>query len=97
MYIDYAHSPDALEKVLCCIRDFKGEEQKITVLFGCGGDRDRSKRRIMGQIASRLADFVIVTSDNSRSEKASLIIDEIMKGIDKERPHVIIENSPSIE
>ncbi len=92
VYIDYAHSPDALEKVLCCIRDFKREEQKITVLFGCGGDRDRSKRRIMGQIASRLADFVIVTSDNSRSEDAALIIDEIMKGIDKERPHAVIEN-----
>lgn len=92
VYIDYAHSPDALEKVLCCIRDFKREDQRITVLFGCGGDRDRSKRRVMGQIASRLADFVIVTSDNSRSENAALIIDEIMKGIDKERPHVVIEN-----
>jgi UDP-N-acetylmuramoyl-L-alanyl-D-glutamate--2,6-diaminopimelate ligase len=92
VYIDYAHSPDALEKVLCCIRDFKRKKQRITVLFGCGGDRDRSKRRVMGQIASRLADFVIVTSDNSRSESAADIIDEIMKGIDKERPHVVIEN-----
>ena len=92
VYIDYAHSPDALEKVLGCIRDFKREDQRITILFGCGGDRDRTKRRVMGQIASRLADFVIVTSDNSRSEKASFIIDEIMKGIDKERPYVVIEN-----
>jgi len=92
VYIDYAHSPDALEKVLLCIRNFKAEEQKITVLFGCGGDRDRTKRRVMGQIASRLADFVIVTSDNSRSEKPCDIISEIMKGIDKERPHIVIEN-----
>ncbi len=92
LFIDYAHSPDALEKVLCCIRDFKREEQRITVLFGCGGDRDKSKRRVMGQIASRLADFVIVTSDNSRSENAADIIEEIMKGIDKERPYVVIEN-----
>ena len=95
VYIDYAHSPDALQKVLCCIRDFKRIDQRITVLFGCGGDRDRSKRRVMGQIASRLADFVIVTSDNSRSENAADIIDEIMKGIDKERPHVVIENRRS--
>ncbi len=92
IYIDYAHSPDALQKVLECIRDFKTDEQKITVLFGCGGDRDRSKRKVMGQIASRLADFVIVTSDNSRSESVSDIIGEIMKGIDKERPHVVIED-----
>ena len=92
VYIDYAHSPDALEKVLSCIRDFKKKDQRITVLFGCGGDRDRSKRSVMGQIASRFADFVIVTSDNSRSEKAEDIISEIMKGIDKERPHVVIEN-----
>ncbi len=92
VYIDYAHSPDALEKVLYCIRNFKKEEQRLTVLFGCGGDRDRSKRRVMGQIASRLADFVIVTSDNSRSENSTDIINEIMKGIDKERPHIVIEN-----
>ncbi|MBE6671362.1 MAG: UDP-N-acetylmuramoyl-L-alanyl-D-glutamate--2,6-diaminopimelate ligase [Ruminococcaceae bacterium] len=92
VYIDYAHTPDALEKVLLCIRSFKHTEQKITVLFGCGGDRDRLKRRTMGQIASRLADFVIVTSDNSRSENPSDIISEIMKGIDKERPHIVIEN-----
>ena len=92
VYIDYAHSPDALEKVLNCIREFRSDDQKITVVFGCGGDRDRSKRRVMGQIASRLADFVIVTADNSRSENTSDIISEIMKGVDKERPHIVIEN-----
>ncbi len=92
VYIDYAHSPDAIENVINCVRGFKGKEQRITVLFGCGGDRDKSKRKVMGQIASRLADFVIVTSDNSRSESSHEIITEIMKGIDKERPHIVIEN-----
>lgn len=92
LFIDYAHSPDALENVLECIRSFKRQDQKITLLFGCGGDRDRSKRRVMGKIASRLADFVIVTSDNCRSENAADIISEIMKGIDKERPHIVIED-----
>ncbi len=95
VYIDYAHSPDALEKVLQTIRGFKDKSQKLTVLFGCGGDRDRSKRKVMGQIASRLADFVIVTGDNSRTEKTADIINEIMKGIDKERPYTVIESRES--
>ena len=92
LYIDYAHTPDALEKVLYCIRDFKEDNQKITVLFGCGGDRDKSKRSVMGRIASRLADFTVITSDNSRSERPSDIIEDILKGIDKERPYKVIEN-----
>lgn len=92
IYIDYAHTPDALEKVLDCIRRFKEEGQSITLVFGCGGDRDRSKRKIMGQIASRYADLTVVTSDNSRSEQPSAIISEILKGIDKERPYTVIEN-----
>ena len=92
IYIDYAHTPDALQNVLECIRAFKTKKQRITLVFGCGGDRDRSKRKVMGQIASRLADFVIVTSDNSRTEKTSDIICEIMKGIDKTRPFKVIED-----
>lgn len=95
VYIDYAHSPDALQKVLECIRGFRKKHQRLILVFGCGGDRDRSKRRVMGQIASRLADLVIVTSDNSRSEKPSDIIGEIMKGIDKERPYTVIEDRRS--
>ena len=92
VFIDYAHTPDALRNVLECVRSFRKNNQKITVLFGCGGDRDKSKRRIMGNIASELADNVIVTSDNSRSEVPSDIIDEIMLGIDKEKPHTVIED-----
>ena len=88
VYIDYAHTPDALENVLLSARDIK--QGKVIVLFGCGGDRDRGKRRQMGAIASRLADFVIVTSDNCRSEEPLSIIEDIYKGINKEKQHIII-------
>ena len=92
VYIDYAHTPDALEKLLETVRGFRNKGQKITLLFGCGGDRDKSKRSLMGKIASSLADFVIITSDNVRTEEPSCIISDIMKGIDKERPHIVIED-----
>ena len=84
VYIDYAHTPDALENVIRCVRGFASADQRVTVLFGCGGDRDREKRPIMGNIASTMADRVIITSDNSRSERAEDIIGEIISGID---PH----------
>ena len=79
--IDYAHTPDALERVLKSMRHIKKTTGRVIVLFGCGGDRDRSKRRGMGKIASAYADFVIVTSDNSRSEDPETIIAEICTGI----------------
>ena len=76
--IDYSHKPDALENVLKTLRPVtKG---RLTVLFGCGGDRDRLKRPIMGAIAADHADLVIVTSDNPRTEEPEAIIDEIMAG-----------------
>lgn len=90
VFIDYAHTPDALEKLLKSIRQFRGAESRILLVFGCGGDRDRSKRRQMAHVASRLADFVIVTSDNSRSEDPERIISDIMKGMDKEKAHTVI-------
>jgi len=78
--VDYAHKPDALEKLLHAVRDVAGE-RKVWILFGCGGDRDRGKRPQMGEIAARLADEVIVTSDNPRGESPQAIIDEITKGM----------------
>ena len=96
--IDFAHTPDALERVLRCTRDLKKERGRIITVFGCGGDRDRGKRKQMAQVASRLADFVIVTSDNPRSESPESIISDILKGIDKEKPYkVIVSRRDAIE
>lgn len=77
--IDYAHTPDALENVLNTLRDV-APERKLICLFGCGGDRDRTKRPEMAAVAEKLADSIFVTSDNSRTERAEDIIEEIRKG-----------------
>lgn len=79
--IDYAHTPDALLNVINTINEIKQNQQLITV-FGCGGDRDKSKRSKMGKIASELSEKVIVTSDNPRSENPDTIIEEILSGVD---------------
>ncbi len=92
VFIDYAHTPDALENLLRTARGIRRTGQRIVLLFGCGGDRDRGKRREMAHIASRLADFVIVTSDNSRSESPERIISDILGGIDKEKEFVVIRD-----
>ncbi|MCA0338335.1 MAG: UDP-N-acetylmuramoyl-L-alanyl-D-glutamate--2,6-diaminopimelate ligase, partial [Proteobacteria bacterium] len=75
-YVDYAHKPDALENVLNSVRPFT--TGRVIVVFGCGGDRDKGKRPIMGEIATRLADVTIVTDDNPRSEVPAVIRSEIM-------------------
>ncbi len=80
-YVDYAHKPDALENVLTSVRPFT--TGRVIVVFGCGGDRDRGKRPIMGEIACRLADIVIVTDDNPRSEVPAVIRSEIMAAAQK--------------
>jgi UDP-N-acetylmuramyl-tripeptide synthetase len=77
--IDYAHTPDALERVLTTLA--RVTERDLWCVFGCGGDRDRGKRPQMGRVAARLADRLVVTSDNPRSEDPRAIIDEIMAGV----------------
>jgi len=76
--VDYAHSPDALQKVIGAVRPLT--QGKLITVFGCGGDRDRGKRPLMGEIAGRLSDFVVVTSDNPRTEDAHAILEEIEGG-----------------
>jgi len=89
--IDYAHTPDALENIIKTVRGFA--PGRVVVLMGCGGDRDRTKRPIMGGIAAKLADFVIVTSDNPRTEEPGAIIKEILAGMEgTETPFTVIEN-----
>jgi UDP-N-acetylmuramoyl-L-alanyl-D-glutamate--2,6-diaminopimelate ligase len=86
--IDYAHTPDALEQVLRALRETMADgastqarpESRLICVFGCGGERDRGKRALMGAIAQRLADHVVVTSDNPRSEDPRAIIDDIVQG-----------------
>ncbi len=89
--IDYAHTPDGLQNILSTFKELK--KNRLICLFGCGGDRDKTKRPLMGAIAARLADFVVVTSDNPRTEEPMSIIEDILKGInDYKTPYKVIEN-----
>ncbi len=85
--VDYAHTPDALERIITTAREFT--TNKIIIVFGCGGDRDKTKRSIMGSIASRLSDICIVTSDNPRTENPTNIINDILAGIDNDKSYII--------
>lgn len=96
VFSDYAHSPDALENILSTLINSKREDQKLTVVFGCGGDRDRTKRPKMGKIATDLADLAIITSDNSRSEEPMDIINEILTGVEKDNYKVICSRREAI-
>ncbi len=84
IFVDYAHTPDALEKSLQELSKIKHECGKLYVIFGCGGDRDAMKRSMMGKIASKIADYVIITDDNPRTEDSKKIRSEIVAGIKAE-------------
>lgn len=95
--VDYAHTPDALEKILIGARAHVSG--RVICVFGCGGDRDRGKREIMGECASRLADYLIVTHDNPRHEDPNRIVGDIMSGIPtgkRSQTHVIYDRTEAI-
>ncbi len=91
IWIDYAHTPDAIEKAIITLQSHY-PEHKIRVIFGCGGDRDKSKRAKMGKITSKLADTIILTNDNPRSENPRAIINDILSGVDDSYEVIINEN-----
>ena len=88
--IDFAHTPDALYNILLTCRSFT--ENRLICVFGCGGDRDRTKRPEMGRIASRTADLTVITSDNPRTESPDEIISDILKGVDKNSRYAVISD-----
>ena len=89
LLIDYAHTPDALENVLKTVRGFA--QNRVIAVFGCGGDRERKKRSLMGHIAGKLADLTIITSDNPRTEEPMAIIRDILPGIAGAEDKYIVE------
>ncbi len=89
--VDYAHTPDALQNVLQTLKDIHGKTGKILTVVGCGGDRDKAKRPVMGKVASLHSDNVILTSDNPRSEDPGQIIDEMFEGIPSEKRKQVLK------
>ncbi|UTR04854.1 UDP-N-acetylmuramoyl-L-alanyl-D-glutamate--2,6-diaminopimelate ligase [Alkalihalobacillus sp. LMS6] len=92
--VDYAHTPDSLENVLKTVQDFASN--KVRVVVGCGGDRDKSKRPVMGEIAVRYADETIFTSDNPRTENPSMILQDMTAGLDRDQYRLIEDRTEAI-
>jgi UDP-N-acetylmuramoyl-L-alanyl-D-glutamate--2,6-diaminopimelate ligase len=95
VFVDYAHTPDALRNVLRTLREL--EPHRLITVFGCGGDRDRQKRPMMGDIVDRHADYAIITSDNPRTEDPDAIITEIEKGVRSARYEKIVDRAEAID
>jgi UDP-N-acetylmuramoyl-L-alanyl-D-glutamate--2,6-diaminopimelate ligase len=92
--VDYAHTPDALANVLKTLREL--QPHRLITVFGCGGNRDRQKRPVMAQMADRLADYSIITSDNPRKEDPSAIIAETEKGFQSNRYEKLVDRTEAI-
>lgn len=86
--VDYAHTPDALENILQTIQEMKPKDARLTIVFGCGGDRDTAKRPVMGRIAEQIADQVVLTSDNPRTEDPDRIMADVLAGMER-RPYLV--------
>jgi len=95
VFIDYAHSPDALKNLITTAKEFS--KKRVLILFGCGGNRDQTKRPIMGRIATELADQVVITSDNPRNEDPNKIIEDIKVGINKSNFEIIPDRYAAIK
>ena len=95
MYVDYAHTDDALVNVIRTLRELS--PHRLIVVFGCGGDRDRAKRPLMGRAAEQGGDFAIITSDNPRSEDPMAIIADIEKGFQGKNYEVVVDRKQAIE
>ncbi|MGD1076386.1 MAG: UDP-N-acetylmuramoyl-L-alanyl-D-glutamate--2,6-diaminopimelate ligase [Thermodesulfovibrionales bacterium] len=96
--VDYAHTPDALERLISAVREITGGQRRVRIItvFGCGGNRDRGKRPVMGEIATRLSDTVFITSDNPRKEDPREIIREIESGIIKDNYLIVPDRRDAI-
>jgi UDP-N-acetylmuramoyl-L-alanyl-D-glutamate--2,6-diaminopimelate ligase len=94
IFVDYAHTPDAIKNVLDTVNKFK--EGKVITICGCGGDRDRTKRPIMGHIAEENSDYVILTDDNPRTEDEKKIMDDILEGVKLTNHEVIYKRDDAI-
>jgi len=93
--VDYAHTPDALEKALIACRQHC--HGNLLVVFGCGGDRDKGKRPLMAKAAQKYADYLVVTSDNPRTEDPMAIIEDVLAGLDeKSRVNVIVDRKQAV-
>jgi len=95
VFVDYAHTPDALDNAIKTLR--QATQKRVLVVFGCGGERDKSKRPKMGRVVSELADYAIITNDNPRSESPQEIIADIKKGIGKENYCVVLDRREAIK